>query len=191
LPYNFGGIPSPSAEVKTEDVSVPTGSVEMVTENQPVVTPPEVAPPSESVPPPVPEEPIETKVELTTETQPVPEPVPPEIPETPQLDEIGVTIEELHDVFKTDSSAADADYRGKMLKVKGLVEQVSVAEGDVNSFVVLGSANEAILRKVRCVFDKRYAPVVERIVVGQKITILGKYDGYDVNIRLIDCLPVG
>lgn len=105
-------------------------------------------------------------------------------------DVLPTTVEELHGDFLTDAVLADQKYRGRMLKVKGVVLEARIAEGAVAT-LVLGSTDGDSPRVVQCAFEGKYAPLVGRMVVGTRVAIMGRYDGFDKDVRLTDCLPVG
>lgn len=109
----------------------------------------------------------------------------------PSFDElVSVPAEQLLEVFKIDSGVADAACKEKTLRIKGSIEKI-YTEDTANPYVVLGSPDTAVTQKVQCVFEPKYLPVISRMIAGQKVTVLGKYDGYVTDIRLIDCMPVG
>ena len=47
-----------------------------------------------------------------------------------------------------------------------------------------------LLHNVRCMFDKKYGPELNKLEIGQMVTVQGKFDGSIVEIRLIDCVLV-
>jgi len=116
---------------------------------------------------------------------------PPEYAVLLPADETSVTLEEIHEAFKTNPDEADGNYQGKVLKVKGQVASIHPSNGDAKTSIVMGANDQAILRKVHCDFDGRFEAAVGRMSPGQKVTVIGRYNGHDVNIRLVDCMPVG
>ncbi|MDD5189775.1 MAG: hypothetical protein PHE50_01890 [Dehalococcoidales bacterium] len=98
-----------------------------------------------------------------------------------------VTIDELVALIKDD----DTGYIGTMVKLKGLVESVSLEDiGDPH--LLLSSPDMAMKHKARVKCDPRYSAAVRRMITGQRITVLGKYTGHDRTlIHIEDAIPVG
>ena len=203
--------PPPVAE-KTPEISITAPSpvsppVEEIKTVEPVISPQqeEIVPPAEPAAPTVPEtkEPppllvapvTEPTLELNppamVEAPPAIELPPPQIKAIPIFEEeFPISIEQLDAIFKADSAKADITYKGKLLRVKGAVEQVST-DDLANLYIILGSPDPGAAQKVQCIFDAKYLSVLGRMVVGQKVAVLGRYDVHIIDIRLIDCMPVG
>jgi hypothetical protein len=115
---------------------------------------------------------------------------PPQTKEIPVVGEdYSVSVEQLADIFKIDIAKADAIYKEKVLRVKGTIETVVLGDPD-NHYIILSGYLPSLEQKVLCIFDKKYELVLTRLIPGQRITVVGKYHGYDTYIRLMDSLPV-
>jgi hypothetical protein len=86
---------------------------------------------------------------------------------------------------------ADRKYAGRALRVKGTVDLITPGELGASPVVMLVSTDTSAEKKMRCSFGERYRAVISRMAPGQKIAVLGRYDGCEQDIRLVDCMPVG
>lgn len=179
-PETLIAVATTATETRTVETSAPPPEP-VASEAPPVV--PETSP--------IPETPLEEKTRDAINLPPVIELPPPPIKELPALsEEFSVSIEQLAAVFNTDSSKAFAEYQGKLLRIKGIVEAVNIMDSQ-NPHLIMSSIDPKVTQKVRCAFEAKYLPVLGRISAGQKITALGKYNGFDVDFQLVDCMPVG
>ena len=181
----------PAEEIKAVEAVVATTPVEPVAIiASPMALVPEVMQSTPSTALQVPEPITQAK---SSETQDIPDVIelpPPQTKEIPVVGEdFSISVEQLTDIFKIDITKADAIYKEKVLRVKGTIEMVAVDDQE-NHYIILTGFVPSTEQKVQCVFDKKYEPVLSRLIPGQKITVLGRYNGYDIYIRLIDSLPV-
>ena len=135
--------------------------------------------------PPEPEPVPEPEPEPVPEPEPEPEPVP-----EPEPGTIEVTVEELYSAFRADEVAADAKFTNKILKVTGVVDRITVNDVHDIYYIILASAEKKEQWNVRCKFDRKHGPQLNRLTAGQTVTAQGKYDGYKVNILMKDCVLV-
>ena len=90
-----------------------------------------------------------------------------------------------------DEAAADELYKGKLLRVSGLVDYVGTDLVLDAPQVILSGAAKDKTRGVDCVFDARYEKQVAKIEQGDNVTVLGTCEGsYKDNVLLRDCEPV-
>ena len=155
--------PPPDAEIISNPMPVALPAIKPVIENKP---PPNID--------------IHEVIEL-------PPPQPKEIPVVGE--DFSISVEQLADIFKIDIAKADGIYKEKVLRVKGTIETVALDDPE-NHYIILGGYHPSQEQKVQCIFDKKYEPVLTRLIPGQRITVLGRYNGYDTYIRLMDSLPV-
>ncbi|MFC2001161.1 hypothetical protein ACFLUZ_01500 [Chloroflexota bacterium] len=203
--------PAPEPEVVPEPEAVPEPKPEPEVVPEPEAVPepkpePEVVPEPEAVPEPKPEPEVVPEPEAVPEPKPepevMPEPEPEAVPESKPEPEAApeeeldpttmkVTVEELGSAYKADRVAADAKYTNKTLKVTGVVAKVIVKDALDIHYILLTSAGREELWNVRGTFARQYGPELNRLTTGQTVTALGKYDGYERNILLKDCILVG
>jgi DNA-directed RNA polymerase subunit RPC12/RpoP len=165
----------------------PTPELELEPVPEPVLKPePEPEPALEPEPELVPEPEPEPKLE----PEPVPEPEPKPIPE-PELEptEKEITVEGLYSAYG-DKITADAKLMDKILKVTGVVDKIVVNDIHEIYYIILTGAEKKEEQHVRCTFDKKDGPELNRLTEGQTVTVQGKYDGYRINIILGDCALV-
>ena len=157
----------------------------------------EVEPIPESKPEPEPESMLESEPEPVLESQrePIPEPereVEP-VPESklePEPVAMELTVEELLSAYATDGVAADTKFVNKLLRVTGVVAMIDVKDMLDTHYIRLTGAEGNLLQSVRCLFDKKHAPVLQQLVIGQTVTVQGRYNGSIIEIRMMDCVLV-
>ena len=154
---------------------------------------------------PIPESKLEPEPESMLESEPEPvlesqqEPIPePErevepLPESklePELVAMELTVEELLSAYATDEVAADTKFANKLLRVTGVVTMIDVKDMLDTHYIRLTRAERNLLQSVRCMFDKKHAPVLQQLVIGQTVTVQGIYNGSIIEIRMMDCVLV-
>jgi len=107
----------------------------------------------------------------------------------PMSDAIEVTVKELASAYESGEETADARFGNKILKVTGLVNRIEVKDTHDIHYITL-SDDKKILQSVRCMFDKKHGPELNRLITGQTVTVQGKYDGSMIEIRMRDCILV-
>lgn len=103
---------------------------------------------------------------------------------------IELSFEELFSIFTSDQVEADARFKNKILSVTGAVARIVVDyDGDIY-YVSLTGAQKNEEYNVNCMFDKKNSSQLTVLTDGQKVTIAGKYDSYEMNILIKDCSMV-
>ena len=126
-------------------------------------------------------------------TEPVPEPEAKPVLEPkaePVSAVIDVTAEELISAYEADMMAADAKFANKILKVTAVVARIEAKDSLDIHYIMLTNVEENLLDSVRCMFDKKHGPELNRLIKGQTVTVQGKYDGSMIEIRMRDCVLV-
>jgi len=132
---------------------------------------------------------------LESQREPIPEPereVEP-VPESklePEPVAMELTVEELLSAYATDGVAADTKFANKLLRVTGVVAMIDVKDMLDTHYIRLTGAERNLLQSVRCFFDKKHAPVLQQLVIGQTVTVQGIYNGSIIEIRMMDCVLV-
>ncbi|MEE8418815.1 MAG: hypothetical protein V3S02_01740, partial [Dehalococcoidales bacterium] len=88
-----------------------------------------------------------------------PEPV--AAPETAQPD-MEISVDSVLDDYEQDGTAADAMYRGKVLKVTGMIERVEVKENLDIFYITLSSEKQTRIQGMRCIFDRAHSDELSR-----------------------------
>ena len=171
-------IPEPEAKLMPEPQleSTPEPEPEPIPEPEAKLTP---EPQLESTPEPEPELAPEAQPESMPATEPEPTPT-----------AIEVTVEELYSTYRVNEVAADAKFTNKTLKVTGVVDRVVVIDIHDVYYIILTSAEKKAEWNIRCTFDKKHGPELNRLTAGQTVTVQGKYDSYKINILMRDCALV-
>jgi len=143
-----------------------------------------VAPP----PPPVPE--------VVSESELAPEPGVEVSPEqegntAPLQPDMKLVVEELVSAYEEEGMAANARFGGKVLKITGLVDRVEVKDDYNIYYVNLIDTERQFLQGVRCVFSREHSGELSQLTRGEMVTVVGRYDGSIMDIRLVDCALVG
>jgi chromosome segregation ATPase len=142
------------------------------------------------------EEAEETREPVTEAVEEMEEPREPvaevaeEAEETSESEVVPITIEELNRICKEDSEAAEARFANTVLQVIGVVVRIPPMESIENPCLILTNTEKSVARNLLCVFDKQYEAAINKLSVGQMVTVQGKYDGCVINILLNDCVLV-
>ncbi len=145
---------------------------------------PEAEAESETGPGPEPEAAPEAEISPVAEAEPV------EMESEVEPGLVQVSIEGLHTAFQSNAEAADAKYRGKMLKLTGLLYRTVINDNLDVAYIILTSAKKFGDWKVSCTFSKQQEGELRRLDEGSMVTVQGKYDGYRVNVQMRDCVIV-
>lgn len=153
----------------------------------------EPAPEEDPEPEPVMEQ--EPAPEEKSEPEPVMEQEPAsELEPEPQVEESRpvqeVTVAELCSSYQSYGMAGHDEFKDNVFRVTGLVDSV-VNKDVVGTYRVALTDNEPHpLGDVYCKFGKDDAAELNRLNVGQELTVEGKYEGFVTNIVLKDCVLV-
>jgi len=134
---------------------------------------------------------VESEPELVLESQPEPITEPErEVEPTPEAVAIELTVEELLSAYATDEVAADTKFANELLRIAGVVAMIDVKEKLDIHYIRLTDAKRNLLQSVQCMFDKKHAPVLQQLEIGQTVTVQGIYKGSLIAIRMVDCVLV-
>ncbi|MFC1992661.1 hypothetical protein ACFLV3_02470 [Chloroflexota bacterium] len=171
--------PSPEPTPEPDPVSTPPPEPEPTPKAEPDTEPePKLSP--EVISELVPETTPELEPELEPESAPEPEP-------EPASAEMELTVEELYLAYEEGEATADAKLANKILKVTGVVSRIEVKEMNDIYYILITSADQDMIQNVRCLFDKQYGSELNRLTIGETVTVQGRYDGSLLNIRMRDC----
>ena len=101
-----------------------------------------------------------------------------------------VTIGELNEACEKDSEVAKARFAGSRLQITGEVGRIPQVESAENPCLILVDPERPTARNVLCVFDKQHEADINKLSVGQTVTVQGNYDGCIINILVTDCVLV-
>ncbi len=188
-----------SAQETTHDMAVPEPVPEEEPQSEPVMeqepaVEEEPEPAQEitavmTVPEPAPEEEPEPEPVMEQEPAVEEEPAPEAHKEPKPVQE--VTVAELCSSYQSYGMAGHDEFKDSVFRVTGLVDSV-VNKDVVGTYrVALNDSEPHPLGEVYCKFKKEDAPELNRLNVGQELTVEGKYEGFVTNIVLTDCVLVG
>jgi ribosomal protein L37E len=99
-----------------------------------------------------------------------------------------VTVEEVYSAYVLDKVAADARFRNRSLKVTGIVDRKVFDDTYDIYYIILSGAEKEEEWNVICMFDKKNRLEVNRLTEEERVTVEGKYNGYNVDILIKDCV---
>lgn len=82
---------------------------------------------------------------------------------------------------------ADYNYKGKLLEVSGVVQDIKKGMAD-DIFVILDGQRQ--LRAVQCYLHNNSEEVARNLSQGMKVTFVGECEGLMANVVLKDCILV-
>jgi len=101
---------------------------------------------------------------------------------------IEATVEQLNSAYQADKITANKKLTNNILKVTGVIDKIVVREHLDIRYILLTSAEKRALMNVRCTFEKKYGAQLNQLETGQTVTVQGKYDGYERNIIMKECV---
>ncbi|MFC2060603.1 hypothetical protein ACFLTZ_05915 [Chloroflexota bacterium] len=128
------------------------------------------------------EEEAEAVLEEEDDAEAVPEPVPK--PVTPVIE---LTVEELVLAYTSNVVAAHERFENKNLKVRGTLGRVGINDINSNYYLNLVATGGEAFWDVKCTFDRKHVPELNRLTTGQTVTVQGEYVGYVTEILMRDC----
>ena len=128
---------------------------------------------------------------------PPPQPEPTTAPQRPNPlltqpaipDNLEISTAEIAAAYQADKAASDAKLKNKTIRVTGTIGKMVIREHLDIVYIILTDSRHADLWNLRCTFDKKYGTQLRRFNLGDTVTIQGRYDGYERNIILKDCMP--
>jgi len=104
-------------------------------------------------------------------------------------DDTEISAAEIVAAYQADKAAVDAKLRNKVIRVTGAIGKMVIREHLDIVYLILTDTRRSDMWNVRCTFDKKYGTQLRRFNLGDIVTIQGRYDGYERNIILKDCVP--
>lgn len=101
--------------------------------------------------------------------------------------DVTVEAKKITKEFENNEAAADGKYKGKTLKVSGIVDKVDTDFMDDSKYIVqIGGGGQFVMFTVNC--NGQSSKAVSKIKKGQKVTVVGKFDdGGDLGVELEPC----
>lgn len=115
----------------------------------------------------------------------IPQEAPPAVPES---EVIKITARQLYSEYKINEVAADLKYKGKVLEVTGVIEEIVKDLWD-NPTVIFET--DAFLGSVHATFSEVHEPLLAKLVPGETFAVRGVCEGFlTFSVSLGDCEPV-
>lgn len=111
----------------------------------------------------------------------------PKASDTPKAKPVAVKAATIIKEFEDNELAADAKYKGKMLKVTGVVDKIDAEFLDEDQYVLrLGGGSDFELVTVNC--NDMSTEELSTINKGDSVTVIGEFDdGGDLGVEVKDC----
>jgi hypothetical protein len=96
-------------------------------------------------------------------------------------------VEELLQAYESNEVAADARYKGKTIRIAGIVGDI---KKDIlnNPYVTVGTGAEFEIPVAQCMLAASSEGKAARLSQGQRIVVQGKVDGLLMNVLLSNCV---
>lgn len=109
-------------------------------------------------------------------------------PVDPYADAIVITAEDLFAAYDENEVAADNQYKGKLLKVTGVINDIGKDILD-DTYITLDTGE--FIFSVQCYFKGDDADALAALTKGQTVTLVGKCDGMSMNVVMKKCEIIG
>jgi len=96
-----------------------------------------------------------------------------------------ITAKELLSAYQGNEVAADMTYKGKTVRVTGVVSYTGFNLAFETPVVMLGCGGLFGLDCVECDFSRKYEAEIAQLVKGQTITVLGRVSRYSSNYVIV------
>jgi len=132
--------------------------------------------------------PLIEQEELPEETDKEEEPViEPEPEPEPEAKAMVLTVDEIFKAYTEDEAAADQKFVKKLLEVTGRVTMIDVKDILDTHYIRISGDEEDNTRSVKCMFEKKHAPLLKKLQKGRQVTVRGTFDGSLIAIRMVNC----
>lgn len=101
----------------------------------------------------------------------------------PELETIKVSAQQLYAEYKENEVAADQKYKGKTLEISGTINNIGKDIID-NPYITLDV--DELIASVQCSFKKSEEDVVANLKKGQEVIVIGKGNGFLLNVQVKD-----
>ena len=98
-----------------------------------------------------------------------------------------ISAARLYAAYEANEVAADSKYKGKELKVSGVVDKIGKSVWGT-TFVALKSGDRFGVFNVNCYFDDKHKARAAEVRKGQYISVRGTCNGKTVGIEVNDCI---
>ena len=100
---------------------------------------------------------------------------------------IEMTAAELCSAYEREGEAGEEQLANRLLQVTGVVDSIVINDLNSHYYITLVSAEGRSLRDIQCTFSKKDVPELNHLIVGQSVTVRGRYRGFVTSVMLKDC----
>ena len=105
------------------------------------------------------------------------------------LETIGeITVAELCSSYQSYGMAGHDEFMNRVFRVTGIVDRIVIKDTISQYYIDLNDSKPHTLGYIRCKFVKEDVSALNRLTIGRRLTIQGKYDGFVTNIILANCI---
>lgn len=104
-----------------------------------------------------------------------------------------ISASELLDEYKNNEINASQKYKGKRLRVTGIVDDISQLDNTFSedSYYIYVNDGDYSFNYIRCCLKDESVDAAAELKIGDEITIEGRCDGYSAgNVKLYDCMII-
>lgn len=98
---------------------------------------------------------------------------------------ITVSAEKLYSDYEDNGVAADGKYKGKVIRVTGVVNNI---DRDIMDNIYVTLKGDQYFGDIQCFFSESYVGIASQLSKGQRITVKGMCDGKLMNVMLNGCV---
>lgn len=98
---------------------------------------------------------------------------------------IEISASQLYEDYESNGVAADQKYKGKVLRVSGVVDNI---DRDIMDKIYVTLKGGEYIGDIQCFFAEDHVNKAANLSKGQRITVKGKCDGKLMNVMLKGCV---
>ncbi len=107
--------------------------------------------------------------------------------ETVESEYIEVSADDIFAEFQENEVAANQKYKGKLVKITGVVNNINAADAFISANILL-SVDSSMFGSVQCNFNSNDSKSLSNVSKGQSVTIIGTCNGLaSFNVMINDC----
>jgi hypothetical protein len=99
---------------------------------------------------------------------------------------IVITATQLYEEYNANEEAANAKYKGKIIKINGIVNEIGIDRVDTPYVILTGSGQNGLFG-VQCMFSSKDELKAAQLFEGQSLTIEGICQGFGLDVILKNC----
>jgi len=105
----------------------------------------------------------------------------------PYADAIVITADDLFAAYDTNEVAADKQYKGKVLKITGTIQDIGKDILD-DTYITLDTGD--FIYSIQCYFKNNQLDAVAALAKDQEVTLIGTCNGQTLNVVIKNCVII-